>query len=253
MTDVPVRDAATVVLLRDGVAGVEVWLLTRKTQMVFAAGMAVFPGGRVDDSDAGLPFAAEVEPTVAARFDTSPEHARALIGAAVRETFEETGVLLTVPSADLSSARTDLEAGRLAFGELLRANGLAIDGAAVHPWSRWVTPAGEVRRYDTRFFIAALPEGIDAEDVTSESSSAAWFAIGEALEQSQRGELGMLPPTIMTLASLVGFRTVAEAVAESTGRSLDPISPRILRTPDGRYLAELPDGTTFRLPRSLMS
>lgn len=250
MTDVAIRDAATVVLLRDGVSGLEVWLLTRVTQMVFAGGMAVFPGGRVDDADADLPGTGGID-AAAARFGADPRQARALLGAAVRETFEETGVLLTVPSADLSGARSDVEAGRVSFGELLRANGLSVDAEALHPWSRWVTPAGEVRRYDTRFFLAAMPEGAEAQDVTSESSAATWFGLGDALEQAQRGELGMLPPTIMTLASLAGFTSVAQATAAAAERSLDPIRPIVTQGADGGYLAELPDGTSFALPRSL--
>jgi 8-oxo-dGTP pyrophosphatase MutT (NUDIX family) len=252
MTEVPIRDAATVALLRDGAAGLEVWLLTRVTEMVFAAGMAVFPGGRVDDADADLPFAPGAETAASTRFGCDATEARALIGAAVRETFEEAGVLLSVPTADLSGARTDVEAGRVSFGELLRANGLVVDAGALHPWSRWVTPAGELRRrYDTRFFVGVVPAGVDAQDVTSESSSAGWFGIGEALEQAQRGELGMLPPTIMTLSSLAGFTSVAEAVAAAAERSTDPVHPTVTRGAGGGFVAELPDGTSFTLPQSI--
>src|SRR4051794_22481271 len=172
--DVPISDAATVVLLRDGADGVEAWLLTRVTQMVFAAGMTVFPGGRLHDEDASLPVSGAGAVLLAARSGCDDATARALVGAAVRETFEETGVLLTVPNADLGEARADVESGRVSFGELLRANGLAVDGDAVRPWSRWVTPVGEVRRYDTRFFLAALPDSADAQDVTTESSEASW-------------------------------------------------------------------------------
>jgi 8-oxo-dGTP pyrophosphatase MutT (NUDIX family) len=251
--EVPVRDAATVVLLRDGSAGLEVWLLTRVTQMVFAGGMAVFPGGRVDDDDADLPFAAGAEAATAARFGCDATQARALLGAAVREVFEETGVLLSIPAADLSGARTDVEAGRVSFGELLRANNLVLDAEALHPWSRWVTPAGEVRRYDTRFFVGALPDGLEAQDVTSESSSAAWFGVGDALEQAQRGELGLLPPTMMTLAALSGFGSAAEAIAASVERSTDPVRPTVHRGDDGSFITELPDGTAFTLPASLFA
>lgn len=254
MTDdggAPVRAAATVVLLRDGVSGVEVWLLTRVAGMAFAGGMAVFPGGRVDDADADLPFAGAVDRAPAARWGGTPENVRSLLGAAVRETFEETGVLLTVPAPDLSAARSDVEAGRLGFGELLRENGAAIDTEALHPWTRWVTPAGEVRRYDTHFFLGAVPDSTDAHDVTSESSSAGWFGVGDALERAQRGELGMLPPTIVTLASLAGFGSVAEATAAAVERSLEPVCPTVTRGADGEYRAELPDGTTYALPRSL--
>ncbi|MGH8859964.1 MAG: NUDIX hydrolase [Jatrophihabitantaceae bacterium] len=249
--DVPVRDASTVVLLRDGTAGLEVWLMTRVTGMVFAGGMAVFPGGRVDDADAGLPFASGSEHPAAGRLGCEPEQARALVGAAVREVFEETGVLLCVPSAALAGSREDVEAGRMSFGDLLRAHGLSVAGAAVRPWSRWVTPAGEVRRYDTRFFVAAMPAGAEAQEGTTEASAAGWFGVGAALESAQRGDLGMLPPTIMTLASLAGFDTVAEAMAAAVHRSLEPVRPDIERTDGGGYLATLPDGTSFPLPKSL--
>ncbi|HEY2297503.1 MAG TPA: NUDIX hydrolase [Jatrophihabitans sp.] len=251
MTDAEIRDASTVVLLRDGTDGLSVWLLTRVTEMAFAAGMAVFPGGRVDADDAELPFVAGSDTQAAARFDCSPAQARALLGAAVREVFEETGVLLTAPSADLSGARSDVEAGRVSFGELLRANSLRIDADAVQPWSRWVTPRGEVRRYDTRFFVAALPDDAQAQDVTTEASSAGWFAVTAALEAAQRGELGMLPPTIMTLASLAGYDSVAAVLAAAGSRTLEAVRPTVARTDDGGYLASLPDGTSFELPRSL--
>lgn len=247
---VPVRDAATVVLLRDGVDGIEAWLLTRVQQMVFAAGMSVFPGGRVDDADAELPFAAGAAEEVAARYGCDRILGGALLGAAVRETFEETGVLLTTPIADLSGARTDVEDGRVSFADLLRAHGLTIGTDVLHPWSRWVTPPGEVRRYDTRFFVGALPDGAEAQDVTSESSEASWVSVGDALEQAQRGERGLMPPTLVTLASLLSFSTVAEALATAGTRAVDPIQPQ-LRMDGERVLAELPDGSSFELPKSL--
>lgn len=251
-SEVPVRDAATVVLLRDGADGIEAWLLTRVTQMAFAAGMTVFPGGRVDDSDHSVPLAGADLTLLAARFDCDEPTAHALLGAAVRETFEETGVLLTVPAADLSAARADVERGLVAFGELLRANGLAIDAAALHPWSRWVTPAGEVRRYDTRFFVGALPEAAVAQDVTSESSEASWVPVAAAIEQAQRGERKMLPPTMTTLATLAPFATVAEAVASARSRRLDAVRPEIRLADDGAISVELPDGSLVPIPRSML-
>jgi 8-oxo-dGTP pyrophosphatase MutT (NUDIX family) len=244
---VQIRDASTVVLIRDTADGLQAWLLTRVKQMVFAGGMSVFPGGRVDDADADLPFAAGAGAEVAERFGCAETLGRALLGAAVRETFEETGVLLTSPAPDLSGARTDVELGRVSFGELLRANGLSIDGQVLHPWSRWITPPGESRRYDTRFFVGALPDGAEAQDVTSEAS---WVGVGIALEQAQRGERGLLPPTIATLASLLPYATVAEALAAAADRPLDAISPNI-RVEGDRIIAELPGGTSIELPRSM--
>jgi 8-oxo-dGTP pyrophosphatase MutT (NUDIX family) len=252
MTDVPIRDAATVVLLRDGVAGIEAWLLTRVTQMVFAAGVTVFPGGRVDAADADLPFSGLAHTEVAGRFDCDEPMARALLGAAVREMFEETGVLLSVPAADLSELRADVEDGRLAFGDLLRSHRLSVDADGLHPWARWVTPAGETRRYDTRFFVGALPPGAEAQDVTSESSEAAWIGVGEALEQAQRGERVMLPPTLATLASLVPHATVASALAAASMRSLDPVRPHIRITDEGEAFADLPDGSSVSIPRPMI-
>lgn len=250
-SDVPVRDAATVALLRDGPSGLEVWMLTRVTQMVFAAGMSVFPGGRVDAADVDLPFLGGAETLTATRYDCSPDFARALLGAAVRETFEETGVLLTVPSVDLAEARADVEAGRISFGALLAEHGLRVDADALRPWSRWVTPAGEVRRYDARFFVAALPEGAEALDVTTESSAAGWIGAGEALEQAQRGERRLLPPTLGTLASLVPLGSVAEVLDSAAERALDPVEPRLSRRADGGLDAVLPDGSRLALLASM--
>jgi 8-oxo-dGTP pyrophosphatase MutT (NUDIX family) len=249
MGDAPIRDAATVALLRDGGDGIEAWLLTRVNEMVFAGGMSVFPGGRVHETDAQLPFTGDACTAAAARFGCAEELARALVGGAVRETFEETGVLLTAPPAALPEQRSDVEEGRVDFGELLREHGLSIDPGLLRPWARWVTPANEVRRYDTRFFVGALPDDAEAEDVTSESSAASWVGVGAALEQAQRGERRMLPPTLATLASLVPFATVAEAMAAADTRSLAPVRPHIRIDEDGEIVAELPDGSSFTVPR----
>jgi 8-oxo-dGTP pyrophosphatase MutT (NUDIX family) len=244
---VPVRDAATVVLLRDGADGIEAWLLTRHAQMVFAANMTVFPGGRVEPADAELPFTPAGAASAAGRFACDETTARALIGAAVRETFEETGVLLSTAPADLSGARADVELGRISFGDLLRANGLAVDAEVLAPWARWITPVGEVRRYDTRFFVGAMPEAAEARDVTSEAVAASWVGVRDALEQAERGERGMLPPTLVTLASLLPFGTVADALAAAAEREISAVQP-VIHFEDDHVISELPDGTKVRLP-----
>jgi 8-oxo-dGTP pyrophosphatase MutT (NUDIX family) len=243
-----VRDASTVVLLRDGPAGLQAWLLTRVTQMVFAAGMSVFPGGRVEPDDAELPFAPGAGERVAAGFGCDEPTARALLGAAVRETFEETGVLLTSPAAELTDARAGVEDGTVDFGQLLREHGLTVDAQALHPWAHWVTPEGEPRRYDTHFFVAALPTGAQADDLTSEASVASWVGVDEALEQAERGERGLLPPTLMTLSSLEPYATAADVIAAAADRQIETIRPSLLRGEDGSLLVELPDGTVVALP-----
>jgi len=245
--ETPVRDAATVVLLRDGAAGIEAWLLTRAAAMVFAAGMSVFPGGRVEPADTALPITGGDLDGVAQRFGCDLPTARGLVGAAVRETFEETGVLLSVPFADLSGARADVELGRVGFGDLLAANGLAVDGAALHPWARWVTPPNEIRRYDTHFFVAALPPTAIAQDVTSESSAAAWVPVATALEQARTGERGLMPPTLTTLTALLEFGTVAEVLAAAASRDLTPVRPRVHVDGDSVTI-ELADGTRIPIP-----
>jgi 8-oxo-dGTP pyrophosphatase MutT (NUDIX family) len=209
--------------------------------------MSVFPGGRVDDADASLPVTGGDLPRLAERFDCDISTAHGLLGAGVRETFEETGVLLSVPFADLSGARADVELGRVSFGDLLAANDLSVDGSALHPWARWVTPKGEVRRYDTRFFVGALPDTAEAQDVTSESSEASWLGIGEAIEQAQRGQRRLLPPTLLTLTSLLPFGTVTEVLAASGERDLAPVRPEI-RIEGDVVSVELPDGTLMPFP-----
>lgn len=247
--DQPVRDASTVCLLRDGPVGPEAWLLTRRTSLIFAAGMTVFPGGRVDESDADLPFVPgfEVGP-VAARFGSDSRRVLALLGAAVRETYEETGVLLTHPVTALPEARADVEAGLLPFGSLLASQGLAVDPTGITPWARWVTPIGEPRRYDTHFFVLALPSGLDPADVTTESSAAGWAPIAHAVAEAERGERFMLPPTIITLGQMLPHATVADIVAAAPAQSLAAVRP-VMRVEDGRRWITVPEsGLTMSLP-----
>ncbi|WP_375481838.1 NUDIX hydrolase [uncultured Jatrophihabitans sp.] len=249
----PVRDAATVVLLRDGADGLEAWLLTRVRQMAFAAGMTVFPGGRVDEADVHLPLeVADVE-RVAARFDCDAPSARAVLGAAARETFEETGVLLTRPAAVLPDDRAAVESGALSFGDLLARHQLTVDGAALRPWARWVTPEGEVRRYDTRFFVGTLPDGASAADVTTESSAAGWLPIGVALEQVQAGERRMLPPTMITMTELLAHSTVAEVLVAADERVIRPVRPTLRIAEDGAVTVELDDGSVHPVPRAMLA
>ena len=246
--DVPVRDAATVVLLRDGDAGVEAWLLTRVRQMVFAGGMSVFPGGRVDPADSAVPVTGRSH---AEQLGCAPDAARALVAAAVRETFEETGVLLSAPPAVLDArSRESVEADSSSFAALLRDNGLVADSSLLRPWARWITPEGEVRRYDTRFFVAGLPSGAVASAETSEASRAEWVPVADALEQATAGTRGLLPPTLVTLHSLLPFACVADVLDGSAERSLGPIEP-VLRPAHEPPSVELPDGTLVPVPAGL--
>lgn len=180
-TDVPVRDAATVVLLRDGADGTEVWLQQRSPSLVFAAGMHAFPGGAVDAADRVQEvsgFAAEEHARV---WGCDVDEARALVCAAVRETREE---------ADVELAPSSLR-----------------------PWTRWVTPPGPPRRFDARFYVAALPEGSSPRPRTGEVHDAAWIVVRAAVERHAAGDLPMWEPTITTLTELAPFDSVAEVLA----------------------------------------
>ncbi|MBO1414525.1 NUDIX hydrolase [Streptomyces sp. FH025] len=229
------RPAATVVLLRDAAAGPEAYLLRRRTSMAFAAGMYAYPGGGVDPRDA------EVEPGWAGpapgewarRLGVDARTARAVVCAAVRETFEEAGVLLAGPDAgsvaaprDWSAERAALEAHELSFAEFLRDHGLVLRSDLLGGWARWITPEFEERRYDTWFFVAALPSGQRAALEVGEADRVAWLTPAEAVEGYREGRFGMLPPTVTVLRELSSVRTAAEAVAVADDRVLAPVLGR---------------------------
>jgi 8-oxo-dGTP pyrophosphatase MutT (NUDIX family) len=224
------RDAATVVLLRDGTAGLEVLLMRRPDSMVFAPGMHVFPGGRVDPAQDSQPT---VQGTVRAGPWTDPAAARALIVAGIRETFEEAGVLLAVDRSGRPAARDedwarDREASETAggFPAVLRRRRLHVQADLLVPIAHWITPEVESRRFDTRFLAAALPAGQDVEAHISETDSAHWMAPADALAEHHVGDLAMLPPTVAVLADLAGQRSVGDALNWARTREVVPLMPR---------------------------
>ncbi len=249
---VPIRDAATVVLLRDGPAGPEAFLLQRVRALAFAAGMSVFPGGVVDerDADADIGWVGPPAADWAAALSAPESLARALVCAAVRETFEECGVLLAGPSAgsvctvdgpQWADERAALERGDLSLAAMLAQHGLLLRADLLRPWAHWITPLGERRRYDTRFFVAALPSGQSTQDDAGEADTVVWLPPAEALAQAERSERGLLPPTSVTLSEIVGHRTVADVLAAAERRTITPIMPRLDHDPDG-IVVVLPDG-----------
>ncbi|SHE72002.1 hypothetical protein SAMN05444320_101876 [Streptoalloteichus hindustanus] len=238
------RDAATVALVREGGAGMEVFLLRRVVGMAFAGGMSVFPGGGVDrrDADTSVAWAGPEPAWWARRFGCAPELATALVCAAVRETFEEAGVLLAGPDATsvvadttgYADARQALVSRDVSLAQFLAEAGLVLRSDLLRPWANWVTPAEEIRRYDTRFFLAALPAGQHADGATTEAVDAAWQRPVEALEDWRAGRRALLPPTWMTLAELAECGSVAVALSTAlTGeRTIEKIVPRVVRRGD---------------------
>ena len=238
-TPVEPRDAATVVLLRPGAAGADVYLLRRQTSMAFAGGMCVFPGGGVDarDFDRSVAWAGPSAAEWAVGLSTTEEMAQALVCAAVRETFEESGVLLAgTSSGDVVADTTDesweadrraLEAKDLAFTTFLQQRGLVLRTDLLGVWSGWCTPVFEPRRFRTWFFVAALPEGQRTRDVSTESSSVTWMGAAAACDAVDAGELGMMPPTYVTCLDIAQHASPAEVLAAAPTRVVEMFTPTV--------------------------
>lgn len=219
------RPAATVMLVRDTANGIAVFLMRRHSAMEFAAGVMVFPGGGVDDRDRNAEIAWAGPPPAwwAQRFGIEPDLAAALVCAAARETFEESGVLFAGPADDPNSivgdaseygkSRHALADKTLSFADFLHRENLVLRADLLRPWANWVTPEAErTRRYDTYFFVAALPEGQRADGDNTESDRAGWTTPEAAIDDFAAGRSFLLPPTWTQLDSLAG-RTVADVLA----------------------------------------
>ncbi len=204
-----IREAATVLLLRDGPDGLQTWMLRRVPKMAFAPGMSVFPGGGVDPVDATGPVPANAA-AVAEQFGITVEHAAVLLRTARRELMEETDVQLPVE--------------------------------ALRPWARWITPEVEPRRYDTYFFVAAVPDDATASAVTGEASHADWISVAQALAEYERDERPMLPPTVVNLTELASMPTAAAVLDSAAARVVvRPIQPSFRRDESGVWCADLGD------------
>jgi len=255
------RHASTVVLLRDRPDGMQAYLLRRTRTMAFAAGMYVFPGGSVDPRDETLSDDAWAGPPPAAwaaLLSADEGLTKALVCAAVRETFEESGVLLAGAGPDDVVADTtgdDWEADRaalvdhtLSFAAMLDRRGLVLRADLLRPWAHWITPEVEPKRFDTRFFVAALPTGQRTRDVGGEADRVAWVRPADALAAADSGEMGMLPPTAFTLSELATYDDVAAVLAAGTARDVQPVLPKIVLGDDDEALLLLPHDEDYPAP-----
>ncbi len=233
----PPRPAATVMLVRDSGPGIEVFLMRRHSAMDFVAGVMVFPGGGVDDRDRNADIAwFGPEPSWwAQRLNVDTGLAEALVCAAARETFEESGVLFAGPADDpdgivgdasvYGDARVALANNSLSFADFLRTEKLVLRADLLRPWANWVTPKEErTRRYDTYFFVGALPQGQRADGDNTETDQADWVTPQYGLDDFAGGRSFLLPPTWTQLDSLNG-RTVAEVLAVE--RVIEPVEPHL--------------------------
>jgi 8-oxo-dGTP pyrophosphatase MutT (NUDIX family) len=257
---VPIRPAATVMLVRDAAdgEGLEVFMLRRTLSAAFASGMYVFPGGRVDDAD----HADELEAICDGLDDAT---ASALLGiergglafwvAAIRECFEEAGVLLArhvdggsgpgdvvrfddpEVAARFEAAREHVHGGTRSLVELCEAEGLVLTTDAMHFVSHWLTPVGESRRFDTRFFLARAPQAQEPLHDDTETIDSIWTRPGDALARHRAGELALLPPTIANLEFLLPHATADAAMAAGAAVGTPPlILPKLRLDANGRLV-----------------
>lgn len=251
LTPVTPKRASTVMLLKDTDAGPVVHMLRRRASMAFAGGAYAYPGGGVDprDDDHLIRWAGPTRAWWASRLGlgTDETSAQAVVCAAVRETYEEAGVLLAGPAADSVVGDTtgdDWEADRaalvdrkLSFAEFLDRRGLVLRSDLLGAWARWITPEFESRRYDTWFFVAALPQGQRTRNASTEADRTVWIEPADAASSYDRGELLMMPPTVATLRALALYDSVSEALAGALERDLAPVLARASVADDEIVLA----------------
>lgn len=261
ITPPPTRDASTVVLLRDGSNGLEAYLLRRAATMSFGPGMHVFPGGSVDPDDAAteIGWVGPDPESYATVLTADIPLARALVCAAVRETFEESGVLLAgrggddivdVSADEWEQEREALEGRQQSLASMLERRSLMLRADLLRPWAHWITPVVESKRFDTRFFVAAVPEGQTPRHVGGEADRRLWLRPQDALARHADGELGMLPPTAFTLSELTEYATVADVLAAAAARDVKPVLPKLILSgdqiefvlPEGKLLPPGPRG-----------
>lgn len=214
-----IRDAATILLLR-GDADFEIFMVERGKTAQFMARAMVFPGGRVDAADHALADACDITPAQAAAALGIADPARAIAYyiAAIRETFEEAGVLLadgaTGPLVDL---RAQLNNKTLSFAAIVERLGLTLRASALVPYAHWITPPIEKRRYDTLFFLARVPPAQQASHDAIENTAGAWLSPAAALNAYAAGELRLAPPTLWELTALAPCSDAAAACGLRTG------------------------------------
>ena len=263
LSAVPLRPASTVMLLRDSEHDMEVFMMQRTTTAAFASGMYVFPGGRVDDVDG----ASELDDLCEGLTDAeASDLLRVTSGglaywvAAIRESFEEAGVLLARdergdfvrlndPDSQqrFAAARHAVHDGALSLAEFCRQEGLRLAVDTISYVSHWVTPVGEKRRFDTRFFVAVAPPAQDLMHDDKETIASLWVTPTDALGRAERGELAMIPPTVANLQFLAPHHSTSAAVAAAQTIGVPtPIVPKLRYGSDGRVVEVLfPDDPDY--------
>lgn len=245
-TPVEPRPAVSVVLTRQGTGTLEVLLLHRASTMAFLPGRLVFPGGGVDPRDAGDDLLDDAAVGgIATDLRVSRAEARTKVTTAVREMFEETGILLAhggpdVPADVLDRERERTLARDTTVAAVLDRLGRTVSAADLKPWARWVTPAVSPVRFDVTFFLAALPDGQAARHLSTEALDTTWWTPADVLAAEAAGEVQLATPQHVLLTELAGIATLAEAFGSA--RDLDPVCPQPALV-DGRYYLVFPDAS----------
>ncbi|MES2840976.1 MAG: NUDIX hydrolase [Pseudomonadota bacterium] len=230
----PPVPSATVMVVRDGPQGLEVLLVRRHGNSGVLGGVHVFPGGKLDAADRQVDAAAVDRSGIDCALGLNEpgldvETALGLHVAALRETFEECGLLLgQVHRADLVPRVRELTAAGTGFAAALHQLGCPVSTASVLPWSRWVTPrmpSVTNKRFDTRFFVATAPHGQEAEHCTFEATEAVWLAPRLGLERYWAGEIDLAPPQIMSLGQLSHLSTAPQVMDAARSRLPALIEP----------------------------
>lgn len=227
----PPKDAATVVIVRDGAEGLEVFCVRRHAQSAFMGGALVFPGGKLDPKDQDPRWfdrTTAIDPR-SSLFSSDAAHALALAVAACRETLEEGCILPTRPSIDdtvlgdvLREAQTD---GLL---EALVRREITLDVGRMAPLARWVTPEAESRRFDARFYLLALPDGQIGKHDEHETTMSMWAKPKDVLDAAAQGRFFLAPPTSRTLELLANERDVHGAFQLAARQTLQPVCPEFV-------------------------
>lgn len=237
----PAKDAATLILVRDADAGLEVFCVERNKKSRFVGGAIVFPGGKLDPVDGDAAWVPRVTTPAANRdgFATSEEHLRALAIAAARETLEEAAILHVdggrISDEEVRTLRAVQARDPGALAAFLAGRHLRLDLARLHPFARWVTPEAEARRYDTRFFVAVAPEGQTGAHDEHETMASFWATPAELLRRFAAGDVQLVPPTHRSLQVLATCARASDALALAASARLEPIMPRLV--PQGETLA----------------